>query len=104
MHKVTLTEDGKSTVDEFVAHHEEYDLVLMDCEMPGMDGFEASRSIRKFENRLKSRRKPIVALTAHAIVELQDKCQGAGMDRHIAKPVSIESLRVVLDSYRESLE
>lgn len=102
-HKFTIKEDGKSTLDEFVLSHGTYDLVLMDCEMPGMDGFEASRLIRKFELGLNGQRKPIIALTAHAIVELQDKCLGAGMDDHMAKPVSLEKLKAMLESYREGV-
>jgi CheY-like chemotaxis protein len=71
-----------------------YDLVLMDCQMPEMDGFEATRRIRERERG--SRRLPVVAMTANAMVGDRDKCLKAGMDDHIPKPVRVEALRRAL--------
>ncbi len=71
-----------------------YDLVLMDCQMPEMDGFEASRRIRDRERG--SRRIPIVAMTANAMVGDRERCLEAGMDDYIPKPVRMEDLRRAL--------
>ncbi len=71
-----------------------YDLVLMDCQMPEMDGFEASRRIRDRERG--TRRIPIVAMTANAMVGDRERCLEAGMDDYIPKPVRVEDLKRVL--------
>ncbi len=71
-----------------------YDLVLMDCQMPEMDGFEASRRIRERERG--SRRLPIVAMTANAMVGDRERCLEAGMDDYIPKPVRMDDLRRAL--------
>jgi two-component system sensor histidine kinase/response regulator len=72
-----------------------YDLILMDCQMPEMDGFEATLEIRKME-RQSSKHVPVVALTANAMKEDVERCLQMGMDDHIAKPVKKESLARVL--------
>jgi len=70
--------------------------VLMDCQMPVMDGYEATRRIREFE-RLGSRpRTPVIALTANAFSGDVERCLAAGMDAHLAKPYTIEQLRAVI--------
>jgi CheY-like chemotaxis protein len=74
-----------------------YDVILMDCEMPEMDGFEATRSIREFE---KSRNLPstsVVALTAHALQEHRDAVFASGMDYYLSKPVTLDNLIGVFD-------
>jgi PAS domain S-box-containing protein len=74
----------------------DYDLVLMDCEMPEMDGYEATRKIRE---RGRHRRIPIVALTADAMLGDREKCMQAGMNDYVAKPVQPEALARVLDNW-----
>lgn len=76
----------------------DYDLILMDCQMPEMDGFQATRLIRKAE-ATKGRRIPIVALTANAMQGDRERCIGAGMDDYISKPVSPKELREVLERW-----
>jgi len=79
-----------------------YDLVLMDCEMPEMDGYEATRNIREHG---RNRRIPIVALTADAMLGDREKCIRAGMNDYVAKPVQPEALARVLDNWlRDSRE
>lgn len=73
-----------------------YALVLMDWQMPGMDGLEASRQIRARE--LQGRRTPIVALTANAMAGDRGRCLEAGMDDYLAKPLTLESLARMLAS------
>ena len=71
---------------------EDYDLVLMDCQMPGMDGFEATRQIRRSGRP----RVPIVAVTAHAMVGDRERCIGEGMDDYLSKAVALDPLANVL--------
>ena len=74
-----------------------YDLILMDCQMPELDGYEATREIR---HRERGRQHiPIVALTAHAMKDDDLKCKAAGMDDHLSKPLDRERLRLCLDHY-----
>jgi CheY-like chemotaxis protein len=68
-----------------------YDLVLMDCQMPEMDGLNATAHIRAEEGA--SRRTPIVAMTANAEPGYEDRCRTAGMDDYLAKPVRLQVLR-----------
>jgi CheY-like chemotaxis protein len=72
-----------------------YDLILMDCQMPVLDGYEATREIRAIEAG--KRHIPIVALTAHAMKDDDAKCLAAGMDHHLTKPLDRERLQACLD-------
>ena len=73
-----------------------FDLILMDCQMPEMDGYEATAAIRKLEGASNAARIPIIALTANAMKEDEMRCLNAGMDGHLAKPVNKERLAAVL--------
>jgi two-component system, sensor histidine kinase and response regulator len=78
--------------------NETFDLILMDCQMPVMDGFEATRAIRKREGRTGTH-VPIVAMTANALTGDREACFGAGMDDYISKPVAMNALRSALDRW-----
>lgn len=69
-----------------------FDLILMDCEMPEMDGFEATRNIREFERHQGLSPTPIIALTAHALQEHRDAVFASGMDYYLSKPVTFDNL------------
>jgi len=87
-----LTENGKQALEYYQANHAHIDLVLMDCEMPVMDGYDATSKIREYEQNNMLPRTYIIALTAHALDEHRKKTSIVGMDGHIAKPVSIDDL------------
>jgi CheY-like chemotaxis protein len=86
----TVVEDGQAAVN--ATAEQRFDLVLMDCQMPILDGFEATREIRA---RASSDRPWIVAVTANAMAGDAERCRAAGMDDYVSKPISIEALRRV---------
>jgi signal transduction histidine kinase/DNA-binding response OmpR family regulator len=89
-HRLTFVEDGEAAVDRFESG--DFDLVLMDIQMPVMDGLEATRSIRAYELTRGLSSTPIVALTANASARDVDRCRGAGCTAHLSKPISKRSL------------
>ena len=88
-------EDGKAVLKALET--KTYDLILMDCQMPDMDGFEATRHIRA--SRASYQNIPVIALTAHAMKSDRQKCLEAGMNDHIPKPVGAKVLLRVLESW-----
>ena len=76
-----------------------WDIVLMDCQMPGLDGFEATRSWRRAEGASGARRVPIIALTANALAGDRELCLEAGMDDYLAKPIRLESLLAMFQKW-----
>jgi len=83
-YRVTLASDGVEAVEYY--QREEYDFILMDIQMPNMDGLEATKAIREIE-RDRQRRVPIIAVTAHSMKGDRERCLDAGMDDYIVKPV-----------------
>jgi CheY-like chemotaxis protein len=92
--RTTTASDGRRAVEALV--RDSFDAVLMDCEMPEMDGFEATAAIRLREVATGKPRLPIIALTAGAVEDDRDKCLAAGMDDYLSKPFSIEQLEALL--------
>jgi PAS domain S-box-containing protein len=92
-----LAEDGRQALEAVDKQH--YDLVLMDCQMPNMDGFEASTEIRREEASHERRPTVIVALTANAMEGDRERCIAAGMDDYIPKPLRLEQLRICLERW-----
>jgi|GEM_PF-587863 len=92
-------ENGQQVVDAIASGAKPYALILMDCQMPEMDGFEATRVIRLMEQAGGLRRIPVVAMTANAMQGDREACLAAGMDDYISKPVTIDALRQVLERW-----
>ena len=78
-----------------------YDLVLMDCEMPGMDGFTATEQIREWEQQHALEPVPIIALTAHILPEHRERARLSGMNGHMAKPIDLNQLHMLLRYWME---
>ena len=97
--EVGVAANGEQAVKKITAG-EPFDLIFMDCQMPRMDGYEASRQIRQFEEqRGDGVRIPIIAITANAMQGDREKCLDAGMDDYIAKPVKRDALFEMLRRY-----
>ncbi|KAH7445662.1 hypothetical protein KP509_01G019100 [Ceratopteris richardii] len=96
--KVEVVNDGQQCLDALRRGWDQYDLVLMDLQMPILDGLQATRLIRHTEVELGFPRKPIVGLTAHAIQGYKDKCVEAGMDAYACKPFEAKQLFEVLST------
>ena len=96
-YSVTVVNNGREALD---AHAQgAFDLILMDCHMPEMDGFEATREIRERERASIGKRVPIVALTANAMAQDREDCLNAGMDDHLSKPFSMLTMQDMLDRW-----
>jgi CheY-like chemotaxis protein len=94
-HKVEAVRNGQEAVD--AVRRQEFDLILMDIEMPEMDGLAATLLIREMEQGTGGRT-PIVAMTAHALKESRDRCLQSGMDGYISKPIRPDELFRTLDT------
>ena len=108
-YQVDLAENGQQAVDLF--KRKRYDLILMDVQMPVMDGYEATQAIREITNRIYQKGDthvfnilptPIIAMTAHAIMEDKEKCLAAGMDDYITKPLRRRDLLAMVNKWLEA--
>ncbi len=88
-HKITIVDNGQSAVS--LSKHEQFDLILMDLQMPELNGLEATLAIREYEQKT-GEHLPIVALTANATAEDRRMCLAAGMDSHLTKPIEVDAL------------
>jgi CheY-like chemotaxis protein len=93
--RADVAANGREALDLFALRP--YNLVLMDCQMPEMDGYDATRAIRKHEPP--DRRAVIIAMTADAMSGARQHCLDAGMDDYIAKPVRLEDLAAILGKF-----
>ena len=100
-HSVVVAEDGREALA--VLSRSDFDLVLMDLQMPEMDGFQATAAIRERE-RSTGRRQNIVALTAHAMKGDEERCMAAGMDGYLSKPIQLNRLSEVLEKAKAECE
>jgi len=99
-HKIEVAENGEIAVQKFIAG--QYDLVLMDMQMPVKDGYTATRDIRRWEEETKATQTPIVALTAHALKEDKQKSLDAGCDSHLIKPIKKGDLLEAINQYAKA--
>jgi len=95
-HRVVLVVDGRQAIEAL--NQGSFDLVLMDVQMPEMDGLEATALIREKEKKT-GKHQPIIALTAHAMTGDRDRCLAAGMDGYLTKPIWPQELDQILESY-----
>jgi CheY-like chemotaxis protein len=91
---VDLVADGRKAIA--AVERSAYDLVLMDCQMPDIDGYAAARAIRKITGG----GLPVIAMTAHATPEDRQLCLDAGMADYLSKPISVERLQEALDAWQ----
>lgn len=93
---IDIVDNGLKAVNRI--KEKSYDLILMDCQMPEMDGYTSTKEIRKYEANL-NKHTPIIAVTAHALKGDEEKCLACGMDDYIAKPFDIQFLSSILCKY-----
>jgi CheY-like chemotaxis protein len=93
-YRVDTAGNGAEAIQKF--EEGDYAVVLMDCHMPGMDGYTAATAIRDFEVRTGRRRMPIIAVTAAVTGDEQARCRAAGMDDYLSKPFSMQGLDAML--------
>jgi len=98
-HKIDIAENGEIAVEKFKSGS--YDIVLMDMQMPVMDGYTAAKAIRKFESEKRASATPIIALTAYALKEDTQKSIDAGCTAHLTKPIKKAKLLEVLSEYTQ---
>jgi CheY-like chemotaxis protein len=96
-HEVVVAVNGRTTVDAVMQRR--FDLVLMDVQMPEMDGFEATAAIRALEKQLRRDSTPVVAMTAHAMAGDRELCLSSGMDDYLAKPIGAAALSAVIEKF-----
>jgi signal transduction histidine kinase/CheY-like chemotaxis protein len=98
-HSITVVRNGREALNALAQDH--FDLVLMDCNMPVLDGLEATRMLRAGAAGVRDTSIPVIALTANAMDGDREQCLAAGMNDFLAKPVSMASLRLAIERARE---
>jgi CheY-like chemotaxis protein/HPt (histidine-containing phosphotransfer) domain-containing protein len=96
-YRADVVADGHSALRTLAQKH--YDLVLMDCQLPDMDGYEATRRIRRPDSAVRNHEVPIIATTAHALAGDREKCLDAGMTDYISKPLRPEALEQAIEQW-----
>ncbi len=96
-HSVTIAENGRSAIEAL--GRQDYDLVLMDVQMPEMDGFEATSMVRDPKTNVLNHDVVIIAMTANAMSEDRERCMSAGMDDYMSKPITKNQLLAMIEKY-----
>ena len=96
--QIKLAAGGKQALEAVQRDPQRYQLIFMDCDMPGMDGYEATRQIRVFEAS-SAAHVPIIALTAGGLGHERERCIEAGMDDYLSKPVSFKDLKLKVEHW-----
>jgi CheY-like chemotaxis protein len=94
---VAVVSNGQDALDTLECEY--FDIVLMDCQMPVLDGYQATKAIRDSEGPDAESRQTIIALTANALAEDRERCLAAGMDDYLSKPFTIDKLREMLERW-----
>lgn len=97
--KVVLAEDGNAALDAY--QKQEFDVIIMDCQMPILDGYKTTAAIRQLE-RQKGTHTPIIAMTANALIGVRETCLNAGMDDYLTKPVEISAFFAIVERWAKS--
>ncbi len=103
-HQITIVNNGEEALNAISQGSSDYDLILMDCEMPVMDGYEACEKIRLYEQENCISAMPIIALTAHAMTEYRERCMQAGMNEVLTKPIRALTLQQTLQRYSKLIK
>lgn len=101
-YRVLAAANGKAVLDLFA--DEQPDVVLMDCRMPGLDGYQATLAIRHLESQGSKQAVPIIAVTGNASVDDKEKCTSAGMNDFLGKPFTVNQLQTILSKWLEGGE
>ncbi len=99
--KITVTKNGKEALEQ--ANKYFFDAIFMDCQMPELDGYEATKLIREFPQEHCNYNVPVIAFTANAMKDDYKKCEQAGMDDYLSKPVNLDKLEMVLNKWLEKM-
>ena len=97
--QVILAENGKAGIDAY--HAQKFDVIIMDCQMPVLDGYQTTGAIRQLESQI-SRHTPIIAMTANALEGDMETCLKAGMDDYLAKPVDKNAFYAIVAKWTKS--
>ncbi|MDR3585718.1 MAG: PAS domain S-box protein [Desulfosporosinus sp.] len=97
--KVVLAEDGNAALDAY--QRQEFDVIIMDCQMPVLDGYKTTGAIRQLESQ-SGKHTPIIAMTANALVGFRETCLNAGMDDYLTKPVEISAFYAIVERWAKS--
>jgi CheY-like chemotaxis protein len=101
--EVEIADHGKMALNQIQENPDGYDVILMDCQMPEMDGFEATRQLRKWEENT-GQHHLVIAMTANAMIGDRELCIAAGMDDYISKPVKMDDLEAVLQKWHANVQ
>jgi CheY-like chemotaxis protein len=101
-YEVDLAQHGREAIERLSSAR--YDLILMDCQMPEMDGFEATRIIRDRASKVLDHHVPVIAMTANAFAEDRERCLAAGMNGFLSKPVNRQALADMLAKWIDAAQ